>query len=129
MKTTIYLIFFLILTGCSGFKPCPQALFEIHNSQYIFPENCCATKSVNYCNHLLIAGFDAQVVVGNVQGYDQPHAWVKITEKEKIYYVDPTFGMKCSESKNWRNRKIQYIFNKNCSAIQVLTYQNCEKIS
>ena len=128
MKKLISILIILFLSGCAPqFKPCVNQLFEIHCSQYILRVNDCCDKSSNYSNYLNEQGYNSNVVVGRVNNSKTPHAFVQIKHNGIIYYADPTWSMKVKPKKQWKNRVVNYVYEKNTTADQVRTYQNIKK--
>lgn len=125
-KRCKYLALILVLTSCSHFNPtCPGNPYQAQ--PYIENVYTCSDIAADYSRHLNACGYDTHVIVGDVFGLPDPHAWVEITEGNQTYYIDPTWQIGCFPASQWTDRVAEWRYNRNITGFEVKAYQKKEK--
>jgi len=94
----------------------PQDNWQVAKETYDKKTGDCDDHAILLTSCLIAEGYDAFVVLGNVNGGPKlNHAYVLLFKENEIYYFDPTtFPWRNFEEcnvRNFPNLKIKYIFN------------------
>ena len=104
MKNLI-LITYLLLTGAAysstttanvdpmNSMPLSEMFWSLYQERNIVGQNDCSNKCGRYLRALIAEGYEAEIVVVKPHRSSMLHAIIKVTEGEKITYLDPTQGI------------------------------------
>ncbi|MHA2019846.1 MAG: hypothetical protein ACTSXY_16405 [Promethearchaeota archaeon] len=136
MKNLVKIVFVsFLLIGCitPRYVPFEHQKKIMEQRQCLEDENCCISKSIEYCKLLKLHGIRSNIVVGMFKGnIDPPHAWVEVIRKVngKLYMVDPTWSTSRDglEVDKYPNRKVLVKFKENVTYEEVKKYEGIIKI-
>ncbi|MCH2206255.1 MAG: hypothetical protein MK132_10345 [Lentisphaerales bacterium] len=72
--------------------PLTKMFWELYQERNIIGQNDCSNKCARYLKALVKDGHTAEIVVIKPHTSSMLHAIVKLTEGEKVSYLDPTRG-------------------------------------
>lgn len=100
----------IIFSGCA-FNPRPDCLQTIEDVPCIPGIYMCQYKSRDACKCLREHGYDAHVIVWDIEGTDIAHIGVEIIHEGETYWYDPTWVSRdpkygCWKTSLWTDRKV-----------------------
>lgn len=73
--------------------PLAKMFWSLYQERNIIGQNDCSNKCGRYLRALVSQGYEAEIIV--IRPYTSPylHAVIKLTEDDKVSYLDPTNGI------------------------------------